>query len=111
MKLAAARVRVSAEKRSSAHERAVQAAVVDRRAPRPAGDAALDLRLVLGFAVPPDRRPLRSLSVFEGGFTMESAGAVGPLGYEDAPWTVDAVQSLRQVLRKAGGAKGASTCW
>src|SRR5258705_12252961 len=44
---------------------------------------------------PPDKAALAQLSVFEGGFTMESAEAVLDLsGYEDAPWTVDAVQSL-----------------
>jgi len=44
---------------------------------------------------PPDKAALAQLSVFEGGLTMESAEAVLDLsGYEDAPWTVDAVQSL-----------------
>jgi predicted ATPase/class 3 adenylate cyclase/Tfp pilus assembly protein PilF len=43
----------------------------------------------------PDKVALAQLSVFEGGFTMESAGAVLDLsGYEDVPWTVDTVQSL-----------------
>jgi predicted ATPase/class 3 adenylate cyclase len=44
---------------------------------------------------PPDKAALAQLSVFEGGFTMESAEAVLDLsGYEDAHWTVDTVQSL-----------------
>src|SRR5712692_6772070 len=43
----------------------------------------------------PDKAALAQLSVFEGGFTMESAEAVLDLsGYENAPWTVDTVQSL-----------------
>src|SRR5712692_8611232 len=43
----------------------------------------------------PDKAALAQLSVFEGGFTMQSAEAVLDLsGYEDAPWTVDSVQSL-----------------
>lgn len=43
----------------------------------------------------PDKAALAQLSVFEGGFTMESAGAVLDLcGYEDVPWTIDTVQSL-----------------
>jgi predicted ATPase/class 3 adenylate cyclase/Tfp pilus assembly protein PilF len=43
----------------------------------------------------PDRAALAQLSVFEGGFTMESAEAVLDLsGYEDEPWTIDTVQSL-----------------
>src|SRR5258708_3733605 len=42
-----------------------------------------------------DKAALAQLSVFEGGFTMESAEAVLDLsGYENAPWTVDTVQSL-----------------
>src|SRR5258706_5851895 len=44
---------------------------------------------------PPDKAALAQLSVFEGGFTMESAEAVLDLsGYADAPWTIDTVQSL-----------------
>jgi predicted ATPase/class 3 adenylate cyclase/Tfp pilus assembly protein PilF len=44
---------------------------------------------------PPDKAALAQLSVFEGGFTMESAEAVLDFsGYEEAPWTIDAVQSL-----------------
>src|SRR5258706_14007314 len=44
---------------------------------------------------PPDKAALAQLSVFEGGFTMESAEAGLDLsGYADAPWTVDTVQSL-----------------
>ncbi|TMG74819.1 MAG: tetratricopeptide repeat protein, partial [Betaproteobacteria bacterium] len=43
----------------------------------------------------PDKAALAQLSVFEGGFTMESAEAVLDLsGYEGEPWTVDTVQSL-----------------
>jgi predicted ATPase/class 3 adenylate cyclase len=42
-----------------------------------------------------DKAALAQLSVFEGGFTMESAEAVLDLSaYEDAPWTVGTVQSL-----------------
>jgi len=44
---------------------------------------------------PPDKAALAQLSVFEGGFTMESAETVLDLsGYADAPWTIDTVQSL-----------------
>ena len=43
----------------------------------------------------PDKAALAQLSVFEGGFTMESAEAVLDFsGYEDGPWTIDTVQSL-----------------
>ena len=43
----------------------------------------------------PDKAALAQLSVFEGGFTMESAEAALDLsGYEGAPWTIDTVQSL-----------------
>jgi predicted ATPase/class 3 adenylate cyclase len=42
-----------------------------------------------------DKAALAQLSVFEGGFTMESAEAVLDLSvYEDAPWTIGTVQSL-----------------
>lgn len=42
-----------------------------------------------------DKAALAQLSVFEGGFTMESAEAVLDLsGYADASWTIDTVQSL-----------------
>ena len=44
---------------------------------------------------PPDKAALAQLSVFEGGFTIESAEAVLDLsGNKDAPWTIDTVQSL-----------------
>ena len=44
---------------------------------------------------PPDKAVLAQLSVFEGGFTVESAEAVLDLcGYEDEPWAADTVQSL-----------------
>jgi predicted ATPase/class 3 adenylate cyclase/Tfp pilus assembly protein PilF len=43
----------------------------------------------------PDKAALAQLSVFEGGFTMESAEVVLDLsGNEDEPWTIDTVQSL-----------------
>jgi len=43
----------------------------------------------------PDKAALAQLSVFEGGFTMESAEAALDLsGYEDEPWTIGTVQSL-----------------
>jgi len=43
----------------------------------------------------PDKAALAQLSVFERGFTMESAEAVLDLsGCADAPWTIDTVQSL-----------------
>jgi predicted ATPase/Tfp pilus assembly protein PilF len=43
----------------------------------------------------PDKAALAQLSVFEGGFTIESAEAVLDLsGDKDPPWPVDAVQSL-----------------
>src|ERR1700704_1335865 len=43
----------------------------------------------------PDKAALAQLSVFEGGFTIESAEAGLDLsGYEDEPWTIDTVQSL-----------------
>ena len=58
-----------------ADERAVQAAVVDRRPAGPAGDAAGGVRLVVGPAVVPEKAALAQLSVFEGGFTLESVEA------------------------------------
>ena len=43
----------------------------------------------------PDKAALAQLSVFEGGFTMESAEAVLDLSMvDDAPWPLDALQSL-----------------
>jgi predicted ATPase/class 3 adenylate cyclase/tetratricopeptide (TPR) repeat protein len=44
---------------------------------------------------PPEKATLAQLSVFEGGFTLEAAEGVLDLsGCDDAPWTVDVVQSL-----------------
>jgi len=44
---------------------------------------------------PPEKAALAQLSVFEGGFTLEAAEGVLDLSDDgDAPWTVDAVQSL-----------------
>jgi predicted ATPase/class 3 adenylate cyclase len=43
----------------------------------------------------PDRATLAQLSVFEGGFELAAAEAVVDLSaFDDAPWTMDAVQSL-----------------
>ena len=43
----------------------------------------------------PERAALAQLSVFEGGFTLEAAEAVLDLSaFDDAPWSVDVVQSL-----------------
>ena len=43
----------------------------------------------------PEKAALAQLSVFEGGFTLEAAEAVIDLSaWDDAPWTVDAVQAL-----------------
>src|SRR5437667_10703109 len=53
----------------------------------------------------PDRAALAQLSVFEGGFTMESAEAVLDLcGYEEDPWTIGTVQSLldKSFVRQVG---------
>ena len=45
----------------------------------------------------PEKVALAQLSVFEGGFTLESVEAVLDLSqYEDAPWPMDALQSLVQ---------------
>src|SRR5215831_10781823 len=45
----------------------------------------------------PEKAALAQLSVFEGGFTLEAAEAVLDLeGYDDAPWTIDVLQSLVQ---------------
>jgi len=55
-----------------------------------------------------DKAALAQLSVFEGGFTMESAEAVLELsGYEDAPWTIGTVQSLldKSFVRQVGDAR------
>jgi len=81
-----------------------------------AGDAALDLRLVLGSAVARRQGRPSAAPVFEGGFTMESAEAVLDLsGREDEPWAIGTVQSLldksfvRQVataVRHAGERQG-----
>ena len=44
---------------------------------------------------PPEKAALAQLSVFEGGLTLEAAeGTLHLSGYDDAPWTVDVVQSL-----------------
>ncbi len=46
---------------------------------------------------PAEKAALAQLSVFEGGLTLEAAEAVLDLsGHPDAPWTVDALQSLVQ---------------
>jgi predicted ATPase/class 3 adenylate cyclase len=43
----------------------------------------------------PDRATLAQLSVFEGGFALAAAEAIVDLSaFDDAPWTMDAVQSL-----------------
>ena len=43
----------------------------------------------------PEKAALAQLSVFEGGFTLESVEAVLDLSaYENAPWPMDALQSL-----------------
>jgi predicted ATPase len=45
----------------------------------------------------PEKAALAQLSVFEGGFTLESVEAVLDLSaYEKAPWPMDALQSLVQ---------------
>jgi predicted ATPase len=45
----------------------------------------------------PERAALAQLSVFEGGFTLESTEAVVDLSaYDDAPFAMDALQSLLQ---------------
>jgi predicted ATPase/class 3 adenylate cyclase/Tfp pilus assembly protein PilF len=45
----------------------------------------------------PDKVALAQMSVFEGGFTLESVEAVLDLStYDDAPWPMDALQSLVQ---------------
>jgi predicted ATPase/class 3 adenylate cyclase len=45
----------------------------------------------------PEKAALAQLSVFEGGFTLESVEAVLDLSaYDDAPWPIDALQSLVQ---------------
>ena len=52
----------------------------------------------------PEKAALAQLSVFEGGFTLESVEAILDLSaYEDAPWPMDALQSLVQksLVRKA----------
>src|SRR6195256_2265545 len=61
----------------------------------PQGGAGPALDWSWALLSPPDKAALAQLSVFEGGFTMESAEAVLDLsGYADAPWTIDTVQSL-----------------
>ena len=45
----------------------------------------------------PEKAALAQLSVFEGGFTLESVEAILDLSdYDDAPWPIDALQSLVQ---------------
>ena len=45
----------------------------------------------------PEKAALAQLSVFEGGFTLESVEAILDLSaYENAPWPMDALQSLVQ---------------
>jgi predicted ATPase/class 3 adenylate cyclase len=44
---------------------------------------------------PPERAALAQMSVFEGGFSLEAAeGVLDPSDGDEAPWTVDVVQSL-----------------
>jgi predicted ATPase/class 3 adenylate cyclase/Tfp pilus assembly protein PilF len=57
---------------------------------------------------PPERAALAQLSVFEGGFTLEAAEAVIDLStWDDAPWTVDAVQALvdKSFVRSRGNGR------
>ena len=52
-----------------------------------------------------EKAALAQLSVFEGGFTLEAAEAVLDLSaYEDAPWPLDALQSLvdKSLVRQVG---------
>ena len=60
-----------------------------------------------------EKAALAQLSVFEGGFTLEAAEAVLELSMVDARrWPVDAAPVAgRQVVRPAGRATSASTCW
>jgi len=54
---------------------------------------------------PPERAALAQLSVFEGGFSLEAAEGVLDLSDgDDAPWTVDVVQSLvdKSLVRQRG---------
>ncbi len=54
---------------------------------------------------PAEKAALAQLSVFEGGFTLDAAEAVLDFGdCSDAPWTVDAVQSLvdKSFVRRRG---------
>jgi len=64
-------------------------------------DRQATLRAVLDWSwdllSPAEKAALAQLSVFEGGFTLESAEAVLDLSaYENAPWPADALQSLVQ---------------
>jgi predicted ATPase/class 3 adenylate cyclase len=57
---------------------------------------------------PPEKAALAQLSVFEGGFTLEAAEAVIDLSaWDDAPWTVDAVQALvdKSFVRSRGDSR------
>ncbi len=57
---------------------------------------------------PPEKAALAQLSVFEGGFTLEAAEAVIELSpWDDAPWTVDAVQLLvdKSFVRSRGDSR------
>ena len=56
----------------------------------------------------PEKAALAQLSVFEGGFTLESVEAILDLSaYEDAPWPLDALQSLvqRSLVREVSDAR------
>ena len=57
---------------------------------------------------PPERAALAQLSVFEGGFTLESAEAVLDVSiFDNAPWPTDALQSLvdKSFIRQHGDAR------
>ena len=96
IELAAARVRVMAPRMLLARmsERfkllASKGGRLDRQSTlRAAFDWSWDL------LTPPEKAALAQLSVFEGGLTLEAAEGVLDLSdFDDAPWTVDVVQSL-----------------
>ena len=95
IELAAARTRVLSVTALLAHGSALQAVGRCRWAAGPPGHLAGDVRLVVGSAGRRRESALAQLSVFEGGFTLQSADAVLDLSAcSKVPWLVDVLQSL-----------------
>jgi predicted ATPase len=90
-----ARAHAAAARAAGAHERTLQAA--GRSGGRLDRQATLRATFDWSWGLLPtaEKAALAQLSVFEGGFTLESAEAVIDLSHlDDPPWTLDVVNSL-----------------